>query len=328
MLVKEFATNLGAHTMLDNTLIEALQERFQGEIIRPSDAGYDDARAIWNAMIDKCPALIARCTNSVDVIEVVNFARDNNLLLSVRGSGHNVAGSAVCDDGLMIDLSQMKEIHVDPESRTASAQPGVVFGEMDQATQPHGLAAPGGIVSETGIAGLTLGGGFGWLTRKYGFTCDNLISAEIVTANGELLTASATENPDLFWGIRGGGGNFGIVTSFEYQLQPVGPEVLAGMIIYPLDAAGDVLRFYREFTASTPEDLGAAAVFLLAPPAPFIPEELHGKPVLAIIVCYAGDVEEAQRVVQPLRDFGSPIVDGIKPKPFAAHNSSLDAGQP
>ena len=173
-----------------------------------------------------------------------------------------------------------------------------------------------------------LGGGFGWLTRKYGFTCDNLISAEVVTANGELLTASATENTDLFWGIRGGGGNFGIVTSFEYQLQPVGPEVLAGLVIHPLDAAGDVLRFYRDFTASTPEELGAMAVFRLAPPAPFIPEELHGKPVLAIIVCYVGDVEEAQRVVQPLRDSGSPIVDGIKPKPFTVHNSSLDAGQP
>jgi FAD/FMN-containing dehydrogenase len=228
----------------------------------------------------------------------------------------------------MIDLSLMKEIRVDPESGTATAQPGVVFGEMDQATQPYGLAAPGGIVSETGIAGLTLGGGFGWLARKYGFTCDNLISAEIVTANGELLISNASENSDLFWGIRGGGGNFGIVTSFEYQLQPVGPEVLAGLLIYPLNAAGDVLRFFRDFTASAPEELGAMAVFRLAPPVPFIPEELHGKPVLAIIVSYSGDVEEAQRVMQPLRDFGSPIFDGIKRKPFAEHNSSLDAGQP
>jgi FAD/FMN-containing dehydrogenase len=314
--------------ILDNILVNSLQERFQGEIIRPSDVGYDEARTIWNAMIDKYPALIARCRNSDDVVRAVNFARDNNLLLSVRGSGHNVAGNAVSDGGLMIDLSLMKDIRVDPESGAASAQPGVVFGEMDQATQPYGLAAPGGIVSETGIAGLTLGGGFGWLTRKYGFTSDNLISAEIVTADGELLTASATENSDLFWGIRGGGGNFGIVTSFEYQLQPVGPEVLAGPVIYPLDAAGDVLRFFRDFTASTPEELGALAVFRLAPPAPFIPEELHGKPVLAIIVCYVGDIEEAERVVQPLRDFGAPIFDGITPKPFVAHNSSLDAGQP
>jgi FAD/FMN-containing dehydrogenase len=328
MPMQESAPNSGTQKILDDTLIEDLHNRIQGEIIRPSDAGYDDTRVIWNAMIDKYPALIVRCTSSDDVIEAVNFARENNLLLSVRGSGHNVAGSAVCDGGLMIDLSLMKGIQVDPENGVASAEPGVVFGELDRATQPFGLAAPGGIVSETGIAGLTLGGGFGWLSRKYGFTCDNLLSAEIVTADGELLTASASKNSDLFWGIRGGGGNFGIATSFEYQLQPVGPEVLAGMIIYPLDTAGDVLRFYRDYTASTPEELGALAVFLLAPPAPFIPEKLHGKPVLAIMVSYIGDVEEAQRVVQPLRDFGSPIVDGIKVKPFSEHNSALDTGQP
>jgi FAD/FMN-containing dehydrogenase len=228
----------------------------------------------------------------------------------------------------MIDLSLMKDIHVDQESGTVTAQPGVVFGEMDKATQEYGLAVPGGIVSETGIAGLTLGGGFGWLTRKYGFTCDNLVSAEVVTADGNVLIASAIENTDLFWGIRGGGGNFGVVTSLEYQLRPVGPEVLAGLVIYPLDAAADALRFFRDFTASTPEELGALAVFRLAPPAPFIPEALHGKPVLAIVVCYVGDVDEAQGVVQPLRDFGDPIIDAIKPKSFAAHNSSLDAGQP
>jgi FAD/FMN-containing dehydrogenase len=318
----------GEQTSLKESLVEGLSARLRGKALCRRDEGYDDARKIWNAMIDKYPAIIVRCTNSEDVIEAVNFARDNELLLSARGSGHNVAGSAVCDGGLMIDLSLMKDIQVDPESGTASAKPGVAFGEMDRATQPYGLAVPGGIVSETGIAGLTLGGGFGWLTRKYGFTCDNLISAEIATSSGELLTASATENSDLFWGIRGGGGNFGIATSFKYQLQSVGPEVLAGMVLYPLDAAGDVLRFYREFTSSTPEELGAAAVFLLAPPASFIPEELHGKPVLAIILCHSGDVEDAQRVVQPLRDFGFPIVDGIKVKPFAAHNSSLDTGQP
>jgi FAD/FMN-containing dehydrogenase len=328
MLITESTAQSDTPTLLNSTLVEALQARFQGDIIRPSDAGYDDARTIWNAMIDKYPALIARCKNTDDVIQAVNLARDHNLLLSVRGSGHNVAGNAVCDGGLMIDLTLMKDIHVDLESGTATAQPGVVFGEMDRATQPYGLAVPGGIVSETGIAGLTLGGGFGWLTRKYGFTCDNLISAEVVTADGRLLTASAAENSDLFWGIRGGGGNFGIVTSFEYQLCPVGPEVLAGLIIYPIEAAADVLRFYRDFTASTPEELGALAVFRLAPPAPSIPEDLHGKPVLAIMVCYVGDVEEAERVVQPLRDFGSPIVDAIKRQPFAAYNSSLDSGQP
>jgi len=314
--------------MLEESLIESLHTRFQGEILRPTDAGYDDARSIWNAMIDKKPALIVRCKNSQDVVEAVNFARENNLLLSVRGSGHNVAGNALCDDGLMIDLSLMKDIQVDAENRRATAQPGVVFGEMDEATQPFGMAVPGGIVSETGIAGLTLGGGFGWLARKYGFTCDNLISAEVVTANVELLRVSDSENPDLFWGIRGGGGNFGIVTSFEFKLQPVGPEVFAGLIIHSIEAAKDVLLFYREFTASAPEDLSAAAIFRLAPPASFIPEELHGKPVLAILVCYAGDVEEGESVLQPLRDFGSPIFDGIQRKAFSAHNSSLDAGQP
>jgi FAD/FMN-containing dehydrogenase len=327
MLTQELVAHADT-AVLDNSLIESLQGRFKGEILRPSDTDYDDTRAVWNAMIDRYPALITRCKNTDDVVEAVNFARANNLLLSVRGSGHNVAGNAVCDGGLMIDLSLMKDIHVDQESGTVTAQPGVVFGEMDQVTQQYGLAVPGGIVSETGIAGLTLGGGFGWLTRKYGFTCDNLVSAEVVTADGNVLIASAIENTDLFWGIRGGGGNFGVVTSLEYQLRPVGPEVLAGLVIYPLDAAADALRFFRDFTASTPEELGALAVFRLAPPAPFIPEELHGKPVLAIVVCYVGDVDEAQGVVQPLRDFGDPIIDAIKPKSFAAHNSSLDAGQP
>lgn len=322
------ATPVATFPILDNHLIESLKNRFQGDILQPADAGYDDARKIWNALIDKYPALIARCKTSQDVIEAVNFARENHLVLSVRGSGHNVAGNAVCNGGLVIDLSLMKDIQVDPEKRTATAQPGVVFGEMDKATQPYGLAAPGGIVSQTGISGLTLGGGFGWLTRKHGFSCDNLISAEIVTADGRLLTASASENPDLFWGIRGGGGNFGVATSLTYQLQPVGPEVLAGMIIYALDDASEVLRFYRDFTASTPEELGTMAFFRLAPAAPFIPEELHGKPVMAINTCYAGEIEEGERVLAPLRAFGSPIFDGIKRTTFAAHNSSMDAGQP
>lgn len=328
MLIQEYATHLDSPPQVDNVLVQAFQTRFQGEVLRPSDPGYDEARTIWNRMIDKYPALIARCIHANDVIQAVNFARDNNLRLSVRGGGHNVAGTAVCDQGLMIDLSLMKEIQVDPQGRTATAQPGVVFGELDRATQPYGLAVPGGIVSATGMAGLTLGGGFGWLTRKYGFTSDNLISAEVVTAAGELLTASATENADLFWGLRGGGGNFGVVTSFKFQLQPVGPDVVAGMIIYPLEAAADTLRFYRDFTASSPEALGTMAVFLLAPPAPFIPQALHRKPVLAIIVCYVGTVEEGERVVQPLRNFGAPIFDGIQVKPFTSHNSALDAGQP
>ncbi len=315
-------------TQLEDQALEELGDRLQGDLLRPGESGYEEARSIWNAMIDKRPVAIARCLETADVVEAVNFARDHQLLLSVRGSGHNVAGNAVVDGGFMIDLSLMKDIHVEPENRTATAQPGVVFGELDIATQPYGLAAPGGIVSETGIAGLTLGGGFGWLSRKYGFTCDNLLSAEVVIASGEVLTASESENPDLFWGIRGGGGNFGIVTRFEFQLQPVGPEVLAGMTVYRLEEAVEALEFFRDFTAYSPDELGAMAVFRLAPPAPFIPEEVHGEPILAIMVCYVGEVEEGEKVIEPLRDFGDPIVDAIKPKPFAEHNSSLDAGQP
>lgn len=328
MAMSKLVNDVDTLNVLDNGLVESLRGRFQGEILRPLDAGFDQVRRLWNAMIDKHPGLIARCKSSQDVIEAVNFARDHNLVLSVRGSGHNVAGNAVCEGGLMIDLSLMKDIQVDPQNRTATAQAGVVFGEMDRATQPYGLSAPGGIVSDTGISGLTLGGGFGWLSRKYGFTCDNLISAEIVTADGKLHIVSATENADLFWGIRGGGGNFGIATSFKFQLQPVGPEVLAGTIIYSIDDAAEALRFFRDFTTTSPQELGAMAVFRLAPPAPFIPTELHGKPVLAVIMCYVGDAEQGERVVEPLRNFGSPIVYGIKRTPYAAHNSSLDTGQP
>jgi FAD/FMN-containing dehydrogenase len=321
-------TNERRKIVLDSSVIEELENNFRGSLIRPTDTDYDEARSIWNAMIDRRPALIARCSGTADVIEAVKFARENKLLLAVRGGGHNVAGNAVCDDGLVIDLSEMKGIHVDPINRTARAQPGVTWGELDHETQAFGLATPGGIVSDTGIAGLTLGGGFGWLTRKLGFTCDNLCSADVVTADGNLVRASETENPELFWGIRGGGGNFGIVTSFEYDLHPVGRKMIAGSIIYPLEAAHDVLHFYRDFSASAPHALGSMAVFRLAPPAPFIPEEIHGKPVIAIIVCYAGDLEEGRRVVQPLKDFGNPLVDAIKPKPYTAHNAALDAGQP
>lgn len=321
-------TNERETTVLDAASIKALENNFRGTVIRPSDPDYDEARLLWNAMIDRHPALIARCEGTADVIEAVRFARENNLLLAVRGGGHNVAGNAMCDGGIVIDLSQMKGIHVDAANRTARAQPGVTWGELDRETQAFGLATPGGIVSDTGIAGLTLGGGFGWLTRKHGFTCDNLRSADVVTAEGKLVTASETENPDLFWGIRGGGGNFGIVTSFEYDLHPVGPEMMAGVIIYPLAAARNVLRFYREFAAAAPDELGSMAVFRLAPSASFIPEELQGKPVIGVIACYAGEVEEGKRALRPLKEFGEPIVDAIKPKLYTAHNAALDAGQP
>ncbi len=328
MTTQQMHMNEQQHTQIDIAAVEDFQSRFRGDLIRPDHPLYDEARSIWNAMIDKHPALIARCTGAADVIEAVRFADRNDLLVAVRGGGHNVAGSALCDDGLVIDLSMMKGIYVDPVRRIARAQPGVTWGELDRETQVFGLAVPGGIVSETGIAGLTLGGGFGWLSRKHGFTCDNLRSVDIVTANGELVTASKTENADLFWGIRGGGGNFGVVTSFEYDLHPVGPEVMAGIIFHPLYAARDVLRFYRDFTAAAPNELGSMAVFLLAPSAPFIPEAMWGQPAIAIIACYVGAVEEGQRVMQPLKTFGKPLADAIKPKPFAAQNAMLDAGQP
>lgn len=245
MTTLQMLTTERQSTHLDREHLEGFSSRLRGTLIQAGGRAYDEARSMWNAMIDKHPALIAHCTGTADVIQAVNFARDNDLLISVRGGGHNVAGNAVCDDGLVIDLSQMKGIHVDPMQQTARAQSGVTWGELDHETQAFGLATPGGIVSDTGIAGLTLGGGFGWLSRKYGFTCDNLRSADVVTAEGELVTASPQENPDLFWGIRGGGGNFGIVTSFEYALHPVGPELMAGVIIYPLEAAREVLSgFY------------------------------------------------------------------------------------
>lgn len=313
---------------LEPTHVEKLKKQVRGAVIQPSMLEYDNVRAIWNAMVERRPGAIVRCTGPADVMAAVDFAREHDLLLAVRGGGHNVAGNALCDGGLVIDLSLMQGIRVDPQARRAWAQPGANWGALDHETQAFGLATPGGIVSDTGIAGLTLGGGFGWLTRKHGFTCDNLVAADVVTAQGNMLHADAETNADLFWGIRGGGGNFGIVTNFEYQLHPVGPEVIAGVVIYPLDVAQEVLHFYREFAAQAPNELGTMAVFRTAPPAPAIPEALHGKPVLGIIVCYAGDVEEGRRAVQPLQAFGAPLMDGIGPKPYAAHNSSLDSGQP
>jgi FAD/FMN-containing dehydrogenase len=313
---------------LEEDLITELEGRFQGPIVRPQDDDYDEVRSIWNGMIDKYPALIARATGAADVMTAVNFARENDLLLSVRGGGHNVAGNAVAEGGLMLDLSLMKSIHVDAENRTARAQPGVIWGELDRETQVFGLATPGGIVSDTGIAGLTLGGGFGWLTRKHGFAADNVISLDVVTADGKQVKASSSENSDLFWGMRGGSSNLGIATSIEYRLHPIGTQVLGGPIIYPLEAAVDALRFWRDFAQTAPEELGSVPVFRTAPPAPSIPEELHGKPVLVIILFYFGDLEEGARIMQPMREFGAPIFDGITEKPYTAHQKALDPGQP
>src|ERR671924_2181414 len=304
--------------------LERLRDSLHGPLIQPGEKGYEPARAICNGAIARRHACIARCTGVADVVAAVRFARERELLVAVRSGGHGVGGHAICDGGLVIDLSPMKGIRVDPAARTARAEAGVLWGEFDRETQLFGLATVGGIVTHTGIAGLTLGGGIGWLMRKYGATVDNLVSADVVTAEGRLVGASEEENPDLFWGIRGGGGNFGIVTSFEYRLHPVGPNVLAGPIFHPLADAPEVLRFYREFIAGAPDELTTIFDLSVAPPVPFLPEEVHGKPIVLVGACYAGSPEEGAEVVRPLKRFGSPIVDLLEPKPYTELQSMFD----
>jgi FAD/FMN-containing dehydrogenase len=310
------------------SILDPLRDAVRGPVIAPGDDGYDAARTIWNGAIDRRPACVVRCTGVADVVAAVRFARAHDLRVAVRSGGHGVGGHAICDDGLVIDLSPMKGIRVDPAARTARAEAGVLWGEFDRETQLHGLATVGGIVTHTGIAGLTLGGGIGWLTRKYGATVDNLLAVDLVTAEGELLTASADEHPDLFWGIRGGGGNFGVVTSFEYRLHPVGPIVLAGPIFHPLEDARDVLRFYREFVATAPDELTTIFNLRAAPPLPFLPEEVHGKPIVMVGACYSGAPEDGIEVVRPLKEFGTPIVDLLEPKLYTALQSMFDRAVP
>jgi FAD/FMN-containing dehydrogenase len=306
------------------TGFEALRASVNGLVIGPDEDGYDDARRIWNGAIDRRPACLVRCSGVADVVEAVRFARERDLLVAVRSGGHGVGGHAVCDGGLVIDLSPMKGIRVDPAARTARAEAGVLWGELDRETQLHGLATVGGIVTHTGIAGLTLGGGIGWLMRKYGATVDNLLSADLVTADGELVTAGEERNVDLFWGIRGGGGNFGIATSFEYRLHPVGPIVLAGPIFHPLERAGEVLRFYREFAAAAPDEVTTIFELSVAQPLPFLPAEVHGKPILMVGACYAGPPEEGLEALRPLKEFGDPIADLLEPMPYLALQSMFD----
>jgi FAD/FMN-containing dehydrogenase len=296
----------------------------RGELILPVDGGYDAARKVYNAMIDKHPALIMRCADIADVIAAVNFAREHKLAIAIRGGSHNVAGFGTCDDGLVIDLSRMKGIRVDPVKRTVRAEGGCTWGDVDHATHAFGLAAPGGIISTTGIAGLTLGGGIGHLTRKYGLSCDNLISADVVTADGRLITASADQNADLFWGLRGGGGNFGVVTSFEFRLHPVS-TVFAGPILYPLEKSKDALRFYRDYMAKAPEDMNAFFAFLIVPPGPPFPEHLHNKTLCGVVCCYTGSLDKAEQVVRPLREFGPPVFEHVGPIPFPMLQSAFDA---
>lgn len=311
-------TTTGADTVLKETVVEELRGSLRGELLCPNDAEYNEARSIWNAMFDKRPALIVSCAGVSDIISAVNFARTNNIPVAVRGGGHNVAGSGACDGGFMLDMSRMKSVRVDPVSRTARAEPGLTWGEFDHETQAFGLATTGGQISTTGIAGLTLGGGWGYLARKYGLASDNLLSVDLVMANGQLLTASATEHADLFWGVRGGGGNFGVVTSFEYQLHPVGP-VLAGVVIYPFEKAKKVLTFYRDFASAAPDELASGVVCITLP---------DGTPVTAIVVCYSGSLEAGERVLQPLRAFDAPLADQIAPIPYTAAQKLVDAFYP
>jgi FAD/FMN-containing dehydrogenase len=314
----EIAAMTGRQVMLNADVIEQFRTGLRGGHLLRGDDGYDAARKIYNAMIDHRPAIIARCAGVADVIDAVNFARSNHLLVSVRGGGHNVSGNAACDGGLMIDLSPMKSVRVDPESKTARAEPGVTWGEFDHETQAFGLATTGGLVSTTGIAGLTLGGGLGWLMGNYGLACDNLISVDAVTADGRLLIASDSRNEDLFWGLRGGGGNFGIVTSFEFRLHPAGP-MLGGILLHRLDKAAAIIRFYDGFTRTSPDELGTFVGFVTSP---------EGERVMAIFVCYNGAVEEGERVLKPLREFGPPLADTIGPMPYVQVQRMMDDAFP
>jgi len=304
--------------------IDEFKTHFHGKVILPDDAGYDDVRQIWNAMIDRKPALIARCVSAEDVVQAIEFGRTNHLLISIRGGGHNIAGNAVCDDGLMIDLSLMKEVLIDLNTHRASVEPGCTLNDFDEAAQAHGLATPLGINSTTGVAGLTLGGGFGWLSRKYGMTIDNLLSVEVVTADGRQLHASEAENAELFWGLRGGGGNFGVVTRFEFQLHPVGPNVLSGLIVFPFEQAKSVISQFARFTETMPDELNVWMVTRAAPPLPFLPEEVHGKEMVALALCYAGDPKEGEKLIAPLREFGTVLGEHIGVQPYVAWQQAFD----
>ncbi len=313
---------------LNESTIPVIRGRFVGDVLEEGDPGYDEARSIFNGMIDRRPRLIVRCTGAADVVAGILLARETGLPLAIRAGGHGVNGFAVCDDGLMLDLSPMKRIDVDPEERTARAQAGVTWGEFDAATQAHGLATTGGRISTTGIAGLTLGTGSGWLERKLGFAADNLIAADVVTADGQIVHASDDENADLFWGLRGGGGNFGVVTDFTYRLHEIGPTILGGMVIWPIEQAGEVFRAYRELMAEAPDEIGGAGAILTAPPAPFLPAELHGTHVAAVIAAAFTTVERGAELLRPIRELGSPAADVVGPMPYTALQQLVDASNP
>jgi hypothetical protein len=317
-----------AEIKLDGTALRELETSFRGQLIRPGNGSYEEHRKIWNGSIDRRPALIARCAGVADVVAALRLAKRGDLQVAVRSGGHSFPGLSTCDGGMVIDLSLMRGIRVDPETRTARAQAGALWGDFDHETQAFGLATTGGIVTHTGVAGLTLGGGIGWLQRKHGLTIDQLIGVDLITAAGEYVKASATENADLFWGVRGGGGNFGIVTEFEFRLHPVGPTVLAGPIFWPIAESPRVLRFYREWIADAPDELMTIVIHRKAPPLDFVPPELHGELVVAIVCCYAGSLDEGVRVLRPLKEFGSPVLDLCEPKPYVAHQGMFDPSFP
>ena len=311
-------------TQLQKSTIDGFKAQFRGDVLLPGDAGYDTVRQIWNAMIDRRPAVIARCASPEDVLQAVGFARTHHLLVSIRGGGHNIAGNAVCDDGLMIDLSLMKSVRVDPTARRATVEPGCTLADFDAAAQVHGLATPLGINSTTGVAGLTLGGGFGWLSRKYGMTIDNLLSADVVIADGTQVHANEKENADLFWALRGGGGNFGVVTRFEFRLHPIGPDVLSGLIVFPFDQAKSVITQFARFTETMPDELTVWMITRKAPPLPFLPEDVHGEEIVALALCYAGNPAEGGKLIEPLRGFGTIHGEHIVVQPYRTWQRTFD----
>jgi FAD/FMN-containing dehydrogenase len=314
--------------MIDTKLLDELKTRVRGTLLLPGQPGYDDARSVWNGMIDRRPAAILRCLGVADVVAGVNFVRERGVPLSIKGGGHNISGLAVCDGGLMLDMSLMRGVWVDPERKVAHAQAGCLLGDLDRETQARGLAAVLGFVSNTGIAGLTLGGGFGYLTRRFGWSSDNLESVELVTADGKLVRASERQHPDLFWGLRGGGGNFGVVTDFEYRLYPVGPEIVAGAIAWRADEAGEVVEMYRKLTDQAPPEMTCVLGLRNAPPAPWLPKDVHGKPIVAVFACHTGAIGEAEKQLAPLKAFRKPLGDIIQRRPYVGQQSLLDATQP
>ena len=319
---------LAVQDALGDATIAALRSRLRGSLLRPGDPGYDDARSVWNAMIDRRPALVIRCLGVGDVVGAVEFVREHGLALTIKGGGHNISGLAVADGAVMLDMSLMRGVRVDPAARLAWAQAGCLLGDVDRETQLHGLAAPLGFVSTTGIAGLTLGGGFGYLTRRFGWTCDNVVAFDVVTADARVVRATETEHPDLYWALRGGGGNFGVVTGFTYRLAPVGPEIVGGGIAWRAEEAPRILEAFRKLAEESPPEVSLAAGLRKAPPVPWLPEAIHGQDIVALFICYTGPVSEADRLLAPVKRLGRPVGDVVQRRPYLSQQSLLDATQP